>query len=95
MHLLSAWDSSWVSNWNTLCLILSFLTYDHDEVLFIKAYSLQRTTIQGGAHATPDKGIATGDKTATGDPTASVAASPQEKVEEQEHAAIDVIELTN
>lgn len=64
-------------------------------VLFIKAYSLQRTTTQGGAHATPDKGIATGDKTATGDPTASVAASPQEKVEEQEHAAIDVIELTN
>ncbi|KAN0140986.1 MFS general substrate transporter [Lactarius tabidus] len=53
--------------------------------LFIKAYSLKRTTVQGGAPAKSD---------AAGDTTASAAAGPQMKPEEQEHAAIDVIELT-
>jgi hypothetical protein len=53
--------------------------------MFIKAYSLKRTTVQGGAPAKPD---------AAGDTTAPAPAGPQVKAEEQEHTAIDVIELT-
>ncbi len=56
-----------MSSRDTLCLIGSLLTCEHDvEVLFIKAYSLKRTTIQGGAHTKPDQEMATGDTTALG-----------------------------
>jgi hypothetical protein len=54
MRLLSPWASSWVSNQYALFLVGGLLTSGHDEVLFIKAYSLKRTTIQqGDTHARP------------------------------------------
>lgn len=81
-HLLLAWDSSWVSSWN---IIWSLLTFDHyDVVLFIKAYSLKRTTIQRGVHAKPDEETIACNTTTAG---------PQGKTEEQEHPAIEAIEL--
>lgn len=65
MHLLSPWASSWVSSQYTLCLVGGLLTSGHNEVLFIKAYSLKRTTIQqGDAHARPsDEEMAAGGDT--------------------------------
>jgi hypothetical protein len=87
-----------------LCLIGSLLTSDHDdEVLFLKAYSLKQTTIQGGAHAKPDQEMAAGHTTVSGSSDVS-----DERLEgheqslqggaargEQVHASatIDVIEL--
>ncbi|KAI9446101.1 major facilitator superfamily domain-containing protein [Lactarius indigo] len=73
-------------------------------VLFIKAYSLKRTTIQGAARAKPDQEIATGDTTASGRTAAEAGADvSDERSEErkhslqgvngeQDHAAIDVID---
>ncbi len=95
-----------MSSRDTLCLIGSVLTCDHDvEVLFIKAYSLKRTTIQGGAHTKPDQEIATGDTTASGSAGEGVeegALDVKSEGHEQslqggpgkrdEHAAIDVID---
>src|SRR6266702_2300927 len=105
MPLLSAWDSSWVSSRNTSYLIGGLLTcYHDDEVLFIKAYSLKRTTIRGGAHAKPDQEVATGDTTAgAGTGTDAWADASDEKSDgdeqslqggpgEQGYGAIDVIE---
>ncbi|KAH9030951.1 MFS general substrate transporter [Lactarius hengduanensis] len=75
-------------------------------VLFMKAYSLKRTTIQGAAHAKPDQEMAAGDATAPGRAAAGVeeaaADVSDERSEEnkqslqgghgeQDHAAIDVI----
>ncbi|KAH9071142.1 MFS general substrate transporter [Lactarius deliciosus] len=74
-------------------------------VLFMKAYSLKRTTIQGAAHAKPDQEMAAGDATASGRAAAGVEAaadvsderseenkqSLQGGHEEQDHATIDVI----
>ena len=42
------------------------MSSDNDVVLFIKAYSLKRTTIQGTAHAKPDEEATVGDATASG-----------------------------
>jgi len=74
-------------------------------VLFIKAYSLKRNTIQVGAHAKPDEETTAGDATASGGTGAAAAAddAPDEKSEgreellpgrpgEQEHTAIEVID---
>lgn len=75
-------------------------------VLFIKAYSLKRTTIQGAAHAKPDQEMAAGDATAPGRAAAGVeeaAADVSDETSEehkqslqgghgeQDHATIDVI----
>ncbi len=96
-----------MSSRNTLCLIGSLLTCDDDdEVLFIKAYSLKRTTIQGGAHTKPDQEMATGDTTASGSAgeraeegadASDVKSEGHEQslqggAREQEHAAINGID---
>ena len=92
-----------------MCLIGSLLTSDDDdEVLFIKAYSLNWTTIQGGAHMKPDQEMATGDTTASsesageGAEEGTDASDVKSKGHEQslqggprkqdEHAAIDIID---
>ncbi|KAH9066301.1 MFS general substrate transporter [Lactarius vividus] len=80
------------------------LICDHgDKVLFIKAYSLKRTTIQGAARAKPDQETVAGDATASGRAVARVEAAAdvsdersEESLrrghEEQDHATIDVID---
>ena len=69
MLLLSPWVSSWVSDSNTH-VSFSLLTSRHDnKALFIKVYSLERTTIQqSDAQAIqPDKVMVTaGDAEGTG-----------------------------
>lgn len=46
----------------TILLFGNLPTSDlHDEVLFIKAYSLKRNTILGGAQAKPDEEMIAGD----------------------------------
>ena len=96
-----------MSSWDTLCLIGSLLTCnDNDKVLFIKAYSLKRTTIQGGAHIKPDQEMATGDTTASesageeaeeGADASDVKSEGHEQLlqggaREKEHAAINGID---
>jgi hypothetical protein len=69
-------------------------------VLFIKAYSLKRTTIQSAAHAKPDEEMTAGDARASGgagagtDSTDEKSVGHEESMEagsgEQEHATADV-----
>jgi hypothetical protein len=89
MHLLSAWDSLWVSSQYTLRLVRGLLTSGHDEVLFIKAYSLKRTTIQqGDTHARqPDEEmVASGDTEGTGEGSGSRVNGSVEKSEGHEQS---------
>ena len=75
---------------------------DHDdEVLFIKAYSLKRTTIQGAAHPKPDAEATVGDVTGSGEAGAEADTSDEksEGHEEslqggsgQEHVTIHAID---
>jgi hypothetical protein len=70
MRLLPPWASSWASSQYTLCLVGGLLTSGHDEVFFIKAYSLKQTTIQqGDTHARqPDEEmVAAGETEGTGE----------------------------
>ncbi|KAF8265942.1 MFS amino acid permease [Lactarius quietus] len=62
-------------------------------VLFIKAYSLKRTTIQSVANAKPDEDM-TGSVAVDASPAAvEKSEGLQERTGEKEHAAIEVIEL--
>ncbi|KAI9454976.1 MFS general substrate transporter, partial [Lactarius psammicola] len=69
-------------------------------VLFIKAYSLKRTTIQGGAHAKADQEMAAGETTASGSVGADASdeksdgheQSLQGGVDEQGHTTINGID---
>ena len=87
-----------------ILLVGSLLTSDHDEVLFLKVYSLKRTTIQQGvthARQSDEEAAAGGDTGATG--SGSGAGASDEKSEgheqslpgvpgEQEHTANNLID---
>ena len=75
------------------------MSSDDYVVLFIKAYSLERTTIQGTAHAKPDEEATVGDATASGGAGADAGADATDEKSEghslqggpgEEHTAIDV-----
>jgi hypothetical protein len=92
MRLLSPWASSWVSSQYT-CLVGDLLTSGRDEVLFIKAYSLKRTTIQqGDTHARPSdeemakEMAAAGDTEGTGEGSGSGVDGSVEKSEGHEQS---------